>query len=354
MRTVPIAGILVLALLAGCSDSDADDVVVDVDPDALLSEDGRDLKVALTADDAIEGADWRPGQAWEQQLTFANGDKVSWTVMVAEDQGAHWLLAVDDPDVAAFESVHDYPVFGLLEKGSLATTSGGEHYTWYDFPLRDNRSWEHGYTTISDNGTVVDHDLTYVASYSNISTPLGQRPGFVVEGRTAAGELVVAYDHTPAVGWFSSFTEYDPRSGDVAYTIETTGVGEYSGAYYVSEAEQLVLHVNDVGSAMVAPHADFQVGEAADHLYGFIWSYAGGGGHATRLVAPDGSERGVMTGPDGLLGGSVAVEEFFEPAQAGDWQVVTAGAGAFAAGGGAWFFQVFEEERILALDAGME
>jgi len=354
MRSPTLILLLLGVTLAGCSDDtpDADDVLVPLDPDAVASEDGRDLRTDLEINDSVGAPSWHVGQAWKQTLAFAGGENVAWTAVVAEDRGGQWLVAVAEKDVAAYHAVYDFADFGLFDKRTLDTTSGGAATSWYGWPLAHGTTWQETYTVTDMYGNTTDYTVEYVAAYDEaIATPLGKRPGYAITGTTTDGSPFAEYDYTPAVGWFSAFTGYDPATGEVSYTIETTeAISGYTGVYYVDEAELVLEHVFDSGSQTVAPPASFAVAEGATYVYGYAWYYAGGGAAGFQLVDPNGGAQGQHTGPEALTAGGGGYEEYFLDAVAGDWRFAAAGAGAFAGGGGGMFWQVTEAEAILAAE----
>lgn len=358
-RSWALVLLLVASLAAGCIGGDeALEEATGDQIDTSATDEATDGATAATADgplgpdDVIEGPDWEVGQWFGYHVFFGMEDDegVHYNAVVTEDRGSEWFVATDNQDAAKFEAIFDLFLLGSFSKQDLSTTSEGEPFTWYEWPLEDNATW----TAPIDVGAMVGGqseviDVTFTATYDPaIPTQDGQKPGFDIEGRTAEGNLTMSYDYVPHLGWFGHLFIYDPDTDgdDWVLHIMTMGSGTgWTGTYYVSEATELFAHTSDVGAdpsgnvrADPSPAASGTVGDQADYVTGFAYAYAFGGAHETAVADPEGElhEFQAVGAPFGVSFGFLDTD-----AIPGDWHVATLGAGV-AAGGGVFLWEITE------------
>ncbi len=336
-----LTAMLLLVALAGCTDqgSGDGDATAAASPGLPRAADGRDLTTQLQASDEIPGPTWTVGDWWGHHVYFGTDDDegVHYNAIVVAGSGDAWQLASDDAEAAAMEALWDIPILGDFSKSDLATTSGGEAWLWYDFPLADGKTW----TSTMDLRGEGPEELTSTATYDPaIASPAGTFPGFLVETRLADGALALQYDYVPAIGWYSQFKAFD-LSTDEPDDVELRAVGMgfghgWTGTYYVTEAVQLA---QNLGYTIIAPPAvmaapdpfeTFTVSDEATHVFGYGFAYSYAGAQALALRDPNGDHWEAVATP---------LEEgasfFFDrvPAVAGDWYLANVGAGMFSVAG---------------------
>lgn len=359
-RAMSVRLLSILALLgvvlSGCASKDA----TPADP---MAADPSDL---ATTPAALDGSapEWKVGQWWDHKWFLGSTASDAFTVktIVAEDKGGAWAVTTDDSLTSAIHAAFLFPTLGDFPKGEVTATVGDFRWPWYQFPLSDNQTWRSELSTRDGAGGVYSLPLVSTVKVAKgIVTASGVVDGFDIEARTAgsdgipAGRLFARYDYVPAVGWMSRATFYDVQSEEEAsqFILELSASGQgYSGPYFESTGEVLSTHFNFlVPTAPTAPNptSTFMMTEAHTHFFGFMFNFAAGGAHGTELVAPDGRHWDTVYAADPNGG---AVNPFdpgliFEPATAGEWRVVTAGAAAFAAGGGIQAYGITQREGQL-------
>lgn len=338
--------VLLLAGAAGCIGGDADRTA-DANQTPVESTDTQTpastADATIGPDTVVEGPEWSVGQWFGYHVFFGENDTegIHYDSAVVDDTGDAWRLAPADPFLSKIEAVQDLPFLGTFSKRDLSTTSGGEPFQWYDWPLEANKTWTDTASVFGEE-VEVTFNVTYAPS---IETQDGSHPGFEITGVTDDGERYIDYDYVPNLGWFGHLFLYEldgePEDDPSWYLhIMTMGAGNaWTGTAYVDEATQLVDHFNGVAPPFLVepnPHASFTVTDEATHLLAFAWSSAATGAHETMLVAPNGTAY-PLTAAAGPMGFSAASQQILQPASPGQWELATAGAGQWAAGGvSAW------------------
>ncbi|HUR26351.1 MAG TPA: hypothetical protein VM327_10105 [Candidatus Thermoplasmatota archaeon] len=345
VRTALAVSLLALGL-AGCSsDPPAADDGTPTPADGSGSGPGPGAGDGAAVDGSAP--QWTVGQWWDHKWFFGTTASEPFTVktIVAEDLGPSFLVATDDNLTSALHGAFLFPTLGVFPKGEVTATVGDSSWPWYHFPLSDNQTWTDTIVSRDGSGTASSgFSITAtVHAAAEIVTTVGTKPGFEVEARSA-GKLFARYDYVPAIGWFSRATFYDVAATEETpqFILETSQVGQdYRGPYFDSVGDVLSTHFNllvPTAPSPPNPTSTFAVTESHTQVLAVMFSFAAAGAHTTELVAPDGRHWTSFQASDqdggnldsiGPAGGLV-----FVPAVAGDWRVVTAGAGAFVAGGG--------------------
>ncbi len=340
-RLMPIlltAAALLATALAGCTEEPAPAAADDEARAPLLAPDGRDLKTQLQPGDEVPVPAWRLGDWWGHHVYFGAGDTegVHYNAIIV-DATAAWTLASDDPETAAHEALWDIPILGAFSKSDLSTTSFGEAWMWYDFPLSDGKTWSFPLDLRGEG----PEELTATATYQDaITSSAGIFPGFAIETRLPDGTLAMAYDYVPAIGWYAHFKAYDistEEPDDVEIRAISMGFGhDWEGTYYLTEATQIV---DSLAYTLIAPpavlaepdpHTGFTVSAEATHVFGFGFSTSYAGAQVLAVRDPNGDHWEAVSTP-----AAPADQFMFDriPAVPGEWQVVNLGAGAFSMGG---------------------
>lgn len=352
-RTLIVATLaLLLTGLSGCltddaspdpaTGGDAEDAVPERTP--VISEDGRDLTTDLRAGDTLDAPTWQVGDWFGHHVFFGSDDNTGThydTVVVAADGGTY-TLATDDPQVAKEHSIIDYPILGPVSADDLALTGLGGDWKIWSFPLTENKTWEGTIPNIHLD--TIDGDqipLTFTATYAEAIETQGERhPGFLLEGRTPDGKLVVETDYVPALGWYSQLVVYDtdPDQDPLEITVKGMGAGTgWTGTYYLDEATVLIVNIDGAGLddappegepfARVSPYGTFTVSTDATYLYGFVQNAAVAGARTTVLYPPEGEPQRyeAVGAPEDFSGTYIDTA-----AIPGEWHLATAGAGGMS------------------------
>ncbi len=348
---------VLMAALAGCASSG------DAPATGPAAEPEGGGPAVVTAANGTAPA-WKLGQWWDHKWFLGSTATEAFTVktIVAEDRGASWVVATDNNVTSAIHAAFIFPTLGDFPKGEVTATVGDFRWPWYQFPLSANLTWRSEVSTRDGAGGVYDLPLVSTARQAaGIVTASGVVDGFDIEARTAgsegvpAGRLFARYDYVPAVGWMSQATFYDILSEEEVpqFILELSDSGTgHTGPFFESTADVLSTHFNlfmPTQPAPPNPTSSFAMTSAYTHFFGFLFSFAAAGGHDTELVAPDGRHWGTSAVSDGssVFLTPTSSGLIFVPAAAGDWHVMTAGAGAFAAGGGIQAYGVTQREGQL-------
>lgn len=354
--------LLVTAGLAGCvGGEDAPTEATSTDPDGTGStavEEGSTARgsagqaVELGRNDTVEGPSWQVGQWFGYHIFFGPNDTEGfhYDSAVVEDTGDAWLLAPANRTLSKLEAMWDLPVLGSFSKQDLSTTQDGEPFAWYDWPLFHNKTWTDTTQLFGD-----ELKLTFNVTYDpSISTADGSHPGFSIRGITEGGERYIDYDYVPHLGWFGHLYLYE-IDGEVDEDppwylhVMTMGAGmNWTGTAYVDHPTPLIEHFNGMAPPFFVepnPHASFTVSSEATHILGFAWSSAYTGAHETMLVDPEDNVRHfeAIAPP---MSSAAQGQIILQPAIAGQWEVVTAGAGQWA-GGGVSLIETVEEAYVM-------
>lgn len=351
--------LLLTAALAGCADEPLDDLAAELPLDAVASDDGRDLRDALTIDDALPGPDWGVGD-WFGHHVFFGPDDVEGThmnVVVTDQTSNAWHLVSEDAEIAQAEALFDIPITGDLVRGDLDTTAFGGDWQVYDFPMRHNKTWQGTITLGVDQA----YDLTYTATYQpEFQTAGGNKPGFLVTGVDPDGRTVIETDYVPALGWYSRFTAWNVETEDTedfVFRSVSMGTGhDWTGDYLEYDAEPLldVFQMVQPDPSTSAPaYADtFAVGEAT-HVAGVLFSFAVAGASELRLVDPAGTVQVQQSNTDIPGGadpdswtGTGQGDLYVLDATPGDWRLLWQGPG-FVSGFGAQLWTLTEAPGTL-------
>lgn len=343
-----LALLVVTVTLSGCSDEAPKELQTDLAPDAIVTDDGRDLRKDLTVEDSLPGPAWKVGDWFGHHIFFGTDDTEGQhiNVIVTEDQGDSWYLVSEDTEVSMYEAMFDIPITGALSKSDLDTTAFGGAWEVYDFPMKHNKTWTGTLTMDAD----LAYDLTFTATYQeSFRTEKGNRPGFAITGVDAEGRTVVETDYVPAIGWYTEFVAYDPDSEDPespAFRSTSMGTGEgWTGELVEYEVQGFLSTSTDVNPGQPGvPGAveSVSVPDDASHVAGILYSYAATGASTLRLVDSEGTVRVEQTGTHtGAEGGTGTGDLYVMDAVAGDWQLAWTGP-AVASGFGALLWSLKE------------
>lgn len=328
-----LAALLATAALAGCAQSGADGEA----PDAAEGAQGGGGLVdaaPLDAASVVQAPTWAVGQWWEWQATF--GTEVASTTFcsIVVDAGTR-LLATEKTDQAKHEAAFGHPLLGALGPQLQMTGFGGE-WDLLDFPLQDGKTWTAtlpniAWDTQPDDGVQAAMTATFDAAL----------PGYRITGTAEGAGTILQATYLPSTGWFGQIDFYDTDPGqeglEVGYTAVTAGLN-YTGPYFLDTATLLAEFVDGSGldapppegQPFVEPHPEETFTMAAGTiLYGGLVAESVFGTRAITLTDPAGAQRQVVSsgGPDG----DQQVLFLDEASQAGEWRIVTAGAGGFNA-----------------------
>lgn len=333
MRTAALLALpLFLAVLAGCAD----------DSDDPLAEAGADDAGPIVLDaTSIAAPTWQVGQWWEWETTFQGGPQPETFCSIVLSAGASHVLVTEKDGMAKEAAAFGHPLLAPVGAGDLAFGGWGDApWAILSFPLTDGKTWTSTIPNIAwdvflPSDTV---DVAFTATFGEAAP--GQQPVVAIKG--IAQELTVLdAEYDPATGWFRSLTFYDVDPGqdplEVKWSAKSAGM-DYTGPTFQATAEPLLAFGDRVGfsdfpteggqpyTQPPAPYHTFTMAEG-QHLYGFIEMAAFAGARGLVLVDPANGQRNVYAA------GAPEGESFLaldEPGQAGEWKLMTAGAGGFS------------------------
>lgn len=337
MRGIMVALFVSFVAFAGCAEEEVPEVEERPDEEAVLADDGRDLRTDLRANDTLQRPEWALGDWFGHHIFFGTDDTEGSHIntVIVEDLGGSWRLAPDSMEAAKWEAAWDFPMLGEVSKATLATTAFGSDWDLFQFPLSDGKTWS---ATIDPlfNG---ERTITLTASYNaEISTPYGDRPGFDIIGVNETGATEVVTDFVPDIGWYSRLTLLDTSTedeGDYIIHVNSMGFGNnWTGTYFLAEADEKISRqaymtpFDPAGSS--PPEAAFFTMSQEDELYGIVFLLAQGGTSDFVMTDPAGKEH-TWKAQHAAAQGSAQVFDFVDmEAQDGEWQWRWVGAGTVA------------------------
>ncbi len=194
-RTVILLAPLLVLMLAGCSDSTGD-------AEALHGDSTEGAA-------SIPAPTWAIGDWWIFDLPGLG--QITW--VVSEDNGDHWTLDVNDPEMAFFHAAFgEVSTVGAISKKHLdgSQEHGAVHF--FDFPLTEGKTWKFAWddTEWSATGTFLANGKYAVQA-------------------TAADGSVRNYGYDPTTQWLSGMEALD-ANGTVEFGSTFVKAGHnYSG-----------------------------------------------------------------------------------------------------------------------------
>lgn len=323
-----IAGLLLSALLAGCSD--APKPAADTDPAGTAGT----TVPALTS---VAAPRWQPGQWWQWQLSFGSETRAEPFTSVVVETGSGFIVASDVLSDAKQEAAFGIPLLGAI--GSQLEMEGyGGAWSLLQFPLTDGKTWTAQIPNIAWDvllpAAVIDVTMTATLDPS--------LPGFRLTGVVEQGTLLQA-TYLPQTGWFGQLDLFDIDPGqeelEVGFKAIQAGLN-FTGTTYRVEATSL-LRLQDGsgfdndptagGQPFVSPQpsGSFAMTEGTV-LYGVLSAEAVLGARSIVLVDPSNQERHVIA--QAAMDQAEEVLFIDEPGQAGQWHVATTGAAGYSGG----------------------
>jgi hypothetical protein len=317
--------IALAAALAGCSNAPQ------ANGPGLGSEDdpGDDAVVSLDA----AAPEWQVGQWWEWETSFGGETRPdTFRSVVAQAASGGYVLASDQDGMAKEEAAFGHPLLGEVS-ASLSLEGFGGTWDFLDFPLTDGKTWQATIPNIASD--ILGSPTATVAMRADHDPDL---PGYRIMGHVDQGMLLEA-TYLPETGWFGEVLLYDldPSQEEVEVGLRAVSAGlNFTGTAYTATAEELLI-LND-GSGLDAPPPEGQpflqpepsgsFTMAADTLlYGVLAAESVLGGRVITLTDPANQQRQLVSqgGPDG----DEQLLWVDEEGVAGEWHVVTSGAGGF-------------------------
>jgi hypothetical protein len=296
-RVLLLALALSAAALAGCLGTDSGGT--DGAPDADAPDGGSDGGSDDGEDDEPAGyatPRWSPGLWWSYNYSLA-GETGTVTFAVQAEEDDRYTLLANGTHHAAVDVLRDLAYVGPVRAEDLAGLVDGEPVRFFEWPLRDGRTW-----TTTWNGIERTHD----ASEADLEVPGGTLPGMEITS-TAGGETLATYTYAPAVGWF---TRLEIPGRNLTYELTDIGFG------YQRNLTQASVSPVFEETAPAATATTFQVPAEADRV---AVAVDGGGdrvGYEVSLGDPNGTRHQV--GPQACMDCTVDVLELL-PAIPGTW-----------------------------------
>lgn len=335
------AALVASLLLAGCSDDKAPGPAEGTDEGGAASS-----AEALTS---IPAPEWQVGQWWEWETTFSSGARPETFRSIVLATGASYALVTERDGMSKESAAFGHPLLAPVRAGDLAMGGWGDApWSLLSFPLTDGKTWTASIPNLAwDVFLPADTvETTFTATF--LDAAAGQPAVVAIVGMVGEAKVMDA-EYDPATGWFRLLTFYDVDPGqdplEVSWQAKTAGTN-YTGPYHEAAATLLLAFDDRVGfsdgpteggqpyTQAPQPYHTFTMGEGTT-LYGYVIAESVAGARRMVLVDPANQERHIAAvgAPEG--------EEFLfvdEPGQAGEWRLLTAGAGGFSGG----FADLFE------------
>lgn len=239
---------------------------------------------------------WSPGLWWSYNYTLA-GETGTATFAVQDEAGDRYTLLANGTHHAAVDALRDLAYVGPVRAGDLAGLVDGEPVRFFEWPLRDGRTWR---TTW--NGRERVHE----ARATDLEVLGRTIPGVEVTS-TAGNRTLATYAYSPAVGWF---TRLDVPSRNLTYELRDAGFA------YLGNLSAANASIAFQATSPVAKAGAFSVGAEADRVG---VSVRGGGSQASYrvdLADPNGTRH--EYGPEACMACRVDVLDL-HPAVPGSW-----------------------------------
>lgn len=275
------------------------------------------LAEKLASDPANASADapvWSVGDAWDYTGLRGGEPTGSGTLVVAQASAATYTLLATGADLATADAVFDISYVGPVRVADLAGAQEGTAVKFFDFPLRDGKSW-----TATWDGNAV----TIVAKANpSIATPAGTHAGYDITASLEDGTVHATYDYVPALKWWSriAFSEGWELRIDAAKS-------NWTGEALRGVANPL-FDLAPVGPLTNTPAEAFTVAPEQDALVLILSGFTNIQARAIVLQDPSGAPVFLPGGDDVYVAPQPSGEFRSEtlPATPGSWHVAMLGA----------------------------
>lgn len=293
-RSIAVLALVLAVAAAGCLGPDPAGSAPDPDPPSESDPDDP-----ADGDDEPEGfvtPTWSAGLWWRYEVT-RDGETGSVTFAVQEKGDGTYTLLANTTDHAALDAVVDLAYVGPVRTSDLAGLVDGEPVRFFEWPLRDGRTW-----TTTWNGL----ERTHEARRTDVEIAGGTFDGAEITS-TAGDRTLATYAYAPAVGWF---TRLEIPDRNLSYQLEDAGFA-YGGNLTRAEASTALEAASPAVQA-----GPFTVPEEAARV---SLEVAGGGestSYEARLLDPNGTQH--EYGPEACSGCQVDLVDLL-PARPGEW-----------------------------------
>lgn len=332
-----LVALLLVALLAGCSEAPAGDTGADaggVDDDCATGATDPCAGAPLSAASSVPAPKWAVGQWWEWEPADATGTGEPFRSVVLTTGAGGSVVATDDVERAKQRAAFDHILMGDLS-ATLAVTAWGGEWQLLSFPLTSGKTWTATIPNIAWDIYGPSVDLAMRADFDD------GIDGFRFMGHNGDA-MVLEGTYLPATGWFGELVVYDvdPEQDPLEFKFTAVKSGlNFTGSVFTATAEPLLLLMDQNGFtdvpteggepivAVPQPHGTFTM-VAETHLYGAIVAVGVAGGRVVTLTDPANEQRQLVAT------GAPEDEQVLwldEPSIAGQWTLATAGAGGFSA-----------------------
>lgn len=255
---------LVLLVLPGCIGAEGDEGAADgadAGASGATGTSGDAANVTETVPGSVPPPALPVGRAWTYRATQLYNPDAEFKVVVAraDDKGYHFAGGSEDDLV--YHALWGSEWHGEHGRDLAPPDAWFKPFAW---PLSDGKSWEYA------------DGLTVTATAAPIMTPLGSKPGFIVEGESEW--LTIRYEYAPEIGYY---VRYEATwSGVVNEALELVRVEDNVTAWTWYELGPL--------AAATAPDKPvvFDVAAGWDAV---IVSVGGAGGSRAAIVPPSGT-----------------------------------------------------------------
>ncbi len=192
MRALALS-LVSLLLLAGCSGAST--------PSGPASSTRPDGSV-VAANAGLPAPVWQVGDFWNYTGPFGAFDYV-----VSADAGDDYTVDTDAGGVAWFNTRSDISTMGAIRKSDLAGSQGQTRVQFFDWPLRDNKTWSMTLDEGQGGGTL------------KVTAKQTGPEAFAMTARRDNGTAYLSYTYDNKTRWFK---ELDFKDGQGASAFKVT------------------------------------------------------------------------------------------------------------------------------------
>lgn len=237
--TLPVAGLLLAGVLAGCLVGGGGGEAADAEPSQAQAP------AEAPGGEVLEAPNWSVGDHW----SYAVDDRETTWVVTGETADA-WILDTTDREAAFIDARNDVSFFGERRKADLAGSQEGEPVEYFDWPLEEGKTW----TTTWDG---VRRTVT-VESVEDGTAELVA---------TQDERVAVEYTYDASAGHLGRFAFLD-ENGTKVIDAQLTGSGsDFQGTALRWTLETAVDVDGTFGAEPAAEGFGFEVPEGATDLW---------------------------------------------------------------------------------------
>jgi hypothetical protein len=195
-------------------------------------------------------AEWSAGQWWEYSTQSPAGAGEPFTLVVADNGSAGYVVATTSRSLALFDAENDTSFIGPIAPEDLSGRQGDDVVQYFQFPLEPDKNW----TTPWDG---VERVIRAVGSEDGV---------FALEAYEN-DTLRVRYTYDADAGFFGAM-EFLDDAGAPSFRIALTDYGTgFDGTLVAASVEEKAATLHPSGSTAYSPFTGFDIEDTVGELY---------------------------------------------------------------------------------------